>query len=339
MQNNRFLVLTGHLSNYPLADLIGILRHQRKTGRLTIEYPKGPATFFFHEGELVDAQLNDLIGLQAICVAVGQPEASFNFNPLIRPSRRSIEPSLQRVVSELLGCWDESALQVEATASIEKPQKLLPPTNSDSCPPYQLPAGTREPLQLPPGAPTTIPRRSLVFIAAAGLLIAVLSTVIAVIGRRNFAPQISERTTGTHTEGTDATPPRLAQTEIRTDVTNDRSKVTRTMDHSRRQETLVSPVRQDPDKKAGPLSETLSKGSSLASSQQVTTASGPATNAQSVNVVMQIENGRVLKASIADHKAGMDPYEGLALRIARQRRYPSKISGQQSVTISIARPN
>ena len=45
--NDRFVVLTGHLNNYPLPDLIGILRHQRKSGRLLIEYAKGPATFFF----------------------------------------------------------------------------------------------------------------------------------------------------------------------------------------------------------------------------------------------------------------------------------------------------
>ena len=85
MQNTRFTVLTGHLNDYPLGDLIGILRHQQKTGRLLIEYPKGPASFFFNEGELVDAQLGDLSGLQAICVAVGQPPANFNFNPLVRP--------------------------------------------------------------------------------------------------------------------------------------------------------------------------------------------------------------------------------------------------------------
>src|SRR6188474_515282 len=115
MQNERFVVLTGHLSNYPLSDLVGILRHQRKSGRLLIEYPKGPAIFFFQNGELIDARMNELSGLQAIVVAMSQPEAAFNFNPLIQSPRRSIEPSLQRVVSELLGCWDESAvLQIEA---------------------------------------------------------------------------------------------------------------------------------------------------------------------------------------------------------------------------------
>src|SRR4030095_12833109 len=115
--NNRFVVLTGHLSNYPLSDLVGILRHQKKSGRLLIEYPKGPATFFFQNSELIDARMNDLMGLQAICVALAQPEASFNFNPLIQSPRRSIEPSLQRAGSEVVRCWGESAVLIESDAT------------------------------------------------------------------------------------------------------------------------------------------------------------------------------------------------------------------------------
>src|SRR6185295_1269607 len=120
MQNSRFVVLTGHLSDYPLPDLVGILRHQRKKGRLLIDYPKVPATFYFQEGELVDVQLGSLSGLQAICLALAQPASSFNFNPLLRPSKRSIESSLQRVVAEMFGCWDESPLEIDSN-SIAQP--------------------------------------------------------------------------------------------------------------------------------------------------------------------------------------------------------------------------
>ena len=67
MQNNRFVVLTGHLSNYPLSDLVGILRHQRKSGRLLIEYPKGPATFFFQNGELIDARMKPWFPEELTC--------------------------------------------------------------------------------------------------------------------------------------------------------------------------------------------------------------------------------------------------------------------------------
>src|SRR5215813_11888001 len=144
MQNERFVVLTGHLNNYPLSDLIGILRHQRKSGRLLIEYSKGPATFFFQNGELIDARMNELTGLQAICVALTQPEASFNFNPLIQSSRRSIETSLQRAVAEMLGCWDESFAQIETG---------VPPQP--------------EVLALPPAPPVLVRKRGLFLIAAA----------------------------------------------------------------------------------------------------------------------------------------------------------------------------
>src|SRR5687767_936649 len=165
MENNRFVVLTGHLSNYPLSDLVGILRHQRKSGRLLIEYPKGPATFFFQNGELIDARMNALTGLQAICVALAEPEASFNFNPLILSPRRSIEPSLQRAVSELFGCWDESALQIETTATATPVLTTQP-----------------EPLALPAAPPSPLRQRPMLFMAAAVLIGVGLSTVIAVTG-------------------------------------------------------------------------------------------------------------------------------------------------------------
>jgi hypothetical protein len=67
----------------------------------------------------------------------------------------------------------------------------------------------------------------------------------------------------------------------------------------------------------------------------VETVKEPEPNAQSVRVVMQIENGRVLKASIANPKPGMDSYEALALRIARQRRYPATQTGGETVTINV----
>ncbi|HEX8922053.1 MAG TPA: DUF4388 domain-containing protein [Pyrinomonadaceae bacterium] len=113
MQATSFVVLTGHLDDYPLADLIAILRRQRKSGRLLIEYALSPCSLYFVEGDLVDAQLNKMGGLQAVVVALSQPNASFNFNPLIQPPRRSINESSQRVVFELLGCWEEKTIDAE----------------------------------------------------------------------------------------------------------------------------------------------------------------------------------------------------------------------------------
>ena len=124
MQGTSFVVLTGHLNDYPLPSLIGILRRQRKTGRLLIEYPGAPCSLYFENGELVDAQLNQLQGLQAVYVALSQPGASFNFNPLIQPPRRSIDGSAQQVLLESLGCWEEKAIKVQPTAAKDDPPPL-----------------------------------------------------------------------------------------------------------------------------------------------------------------------------------------------------------------------
>jgi hypothetical protein len=288
MQNNRFVVLTGHLSNYPLSDLVGILRHQRKTGRLLIEYAKGPATFFFQEGELIDARLNDLTGLQAICVALAQPEAAFNFNPLIPPSRRSIDVSLQRAVSELFGCWDESALQIETTAA----------TTSLQTKP--------EPLALPPAPRSTLQQRSVLFVAAAVLIGVGLSTVIAVTGAFTGNPPAAAA------QASPLNPPNPLP--VVTQVEN------------RPVSAPAKPSRRSPEPRPVKTSETDKQPSET--DQKL----------QSIKVVMQIENGRVLKASIANHKPGMDSYEALALRIARQRRYPTTVTGGETVTISVSKP-
>jgi hypothetical protein len=289
MQNERFVVLTGHLNNYPLSDLVGILRHQRKSGRLLIEYAKGPATFFFQNGELIDARLNELTGLQAICVALAQPEASFNFNPLIQSSRRSIEPSLQRAVAELFGCWDENFAQIEIAAA---PQP--------------------EVLALPPAPPVTVRKRSLFLIVAAVVLAIALSLVIALIGglNNNAAAETAVQPSQTQVAPIEVQP-EAAKTAVATAVVKpnrvERKEEKRTKPEVK-SETEAQPVVKEPEP-----------------------------SSQAIRVVMQIENGRVLKASIANPKPGMDSYEAMALRIARQRRYAATTNGGQTVTISVSR--
>jgi len=394
MQNSRFVVLTGHLRDYPLSDLVGILRHQRKTGRLTVEYPKGPGTFFFSDGELVDAQLSNLSGLKAVCVAVAQPEASFNFNPLIQSSRRTIAPSFQRLVSELFGCWDESVLQIEGTAVAGSSERSLPPaqipsdtpqliSSERSLPPVQIPSDTPqhissersiepdqilsdtpylisseryvEPDQTPwdtprfisPGNPQPldvlpafhlgIQRRSILFFAAAAIVLIGLSTAIALSVRLNLARSFSEMTA----LGASEEAPKPDQSQIQKPASSPRqtSKAARKSEQSRRQvteaSTLKPELKSQPDSSSEPLAQTASGSSSEAAGAPANSAA----STQSIKIIMQVENGRVLKAAIANHKPGMDSYEGLALRIAKQRRYPVTVTGQESVQITVARPN
>ena len=343
MHNGRFLVLTGHLNDYPLSDLVGILRHQHKTGRLLIEYPNGPASFFFNDGELIDAQIDKLSGLQALCVALAQPPSSFNFNPLIRPTRRSIENSLQKAVSELLGCWSENDAETYE----------LPPARST---PAQLPGASSANVEASAVKPDALMMSSLAAepqakrvnqplfaIGAIGLLLLGISTVIAVSGGLgkntpavavSSAPPASERVAVPGGNNLPAAQPIEPEPKNEPKVGRAVSKAA----HVGR--ALDQPARQANDN-ATESKETSSNSTSTASSSTAKPAPEPHrgdVDPQSVKVVLQIESGRVAKASIANHRAGMEAYEAMALRIARQRRYPASGSSQETVTIKVSQP-
>lgn len=328
MQPNRFVVLTGHLNHYPLSDLVGILKHQKKTGRLLIEYPKGPATLFFEDGELIDAQLNELSGLQAVCVAMSLPESAFNFNPLVKATRRSIAPSMRRVVSELLGCWDESALQIEATVVEKTAQPVL--TAKEEEEPIALPPRT-EPLALPAAPSITIPRRYFFMASAAVLVMIGFSIVIAMSvrfgsARRNAAVAPSVVPVVKQEDSVKLTTPEPVKHPSVRDL-----RALRLLEQHRQEQRLAENAPESSE-----LVSIQSTPSTTSNAEKNKTDSAPL---QSVHVVMQIENGRILKASVANHRPGMDNYEALALRIARQRRYPDKVTGEETVKISVARPN
>jgi hypothetical protein len=272
MQGTSFVVLTGHLKDYPLASLIGILRRQRKTGRLLIEYQAAPCSLYFDEGNLVDAQLNTLSGLQAIYVAMSQPAASFNFNPLIQPPGRSIDDPAQKVLMESLGCWEEKVINVQAGAKDERIPLDLTPTAPAPLEARQeeLPA-LKEMLALPAAAtaPGAFLKREV--LAASAIILSLLSllAVVALMGERS--------------------------------IRDDRARV------NFREGASLSEERAEKD-------------------------------ARAVEVVVQIENGRVLKAAVAHPQAGMEAYQALALRIARGRRFPAGTMGEQTVAVEIKQP-
>lgn len=350
MQHSRFLVLTGHLNDYPLSDLVGILRHQHKTGRLLIEYPNGPASFFFNDGELVDAQLDKLTGLQALCVAQAQPPSSFNFNPLIRPTKRSIERSAQRVVSELLGCWSENDVEVEELPARPAPAAL--PSVAATSTVGDLVAKTDEALVF---SAFTEPVREnsynhlILGMAAAGLLMLGLSTVIAVTGGwgtrlspAQVTPKLSSATERNITpsgsgELTQPQPDTADQTESSGERQAGKGKeVAKTLQLAAPLKNQVSSSQSEKTASLEGVSAPLTAEPQKHEKEKQPGESAAET--QSVKVVLEIESGRVAKASIANHRPGMEAYEAMALRIARQRRYPAAGTTQETVTIKVSQP-
>lgn len=319
MHNGRFVVLTGHLNDYPLSDLVGILRHQRKSGRLLIEYAKGPAAFFFHEGDLVDARINDLTGLQAVCFALGQPPASFNFNPLIQPSQSTIEQSLQRTVSELFGCWDETINEIPVGVVDVPLLQATPEQNVGPAPvEHELPAYQSEPLLLSPAPALSRRRASLLLMTAVSITALGVSTVLALSG--GFG----------HGNASQRTPTAVEKT--RSEVAIDSSEAQGVPKNTETSLPKTRARRGDSGSRSAPLNKKDNSGGAEHGNSEPESVAKPG----SVTVVMEIENGRVLRASIANPKPGMDSYEALALRIARQRRYSSQQNGRETVKIKVS---
>jgi hypothetical protein len=204
MQSTSFIALTGHLNEYPLCDLISILRRQRKTGRLLIEYSISPCSLYFTEGNLVDAQLGSMGGLQAVLVALSQPNASFNFNPLIQPPGHSINESSQKVIFELLGCWEEKTINVEATPDSDRELSASGATVNVTPVDVEVEAlpKAKEVLALPPSSLERASRRRnrqlLIASAVISLLVSLL-TVVALtrwLVKRDISAALSEADKG-----------------------------------------------------------------------------------------------------------------------------------------------
>src|SRR5215212_8256761 len=101
------MALSGQLSDLSLAELIEFFCNQRKSGRLKVAYELTPGYFYFDRGDLVDAKIGSLNGIEAIYFALTLANASFKFSPSFEPTRRSIHQPWTQVTLEGLRRLDE----------------------------------------------------------------------------------------------------------------------------------------------------------------------------------------------------------------------------------------
>src|SRR3982751_5183909 len=108
------MALSGQLSDLSLAELIEFFCNQRKTGRLKIAYQRAPGYFYFDRGELVDAKIGALVGVDAVYYALTQENASFKFSTAFEATRRTIHRPWAHVALEGLRRLDEGVTPKEA---------------------------------------------------------------------------------------------------------------------------------------------------------------------------------------------------------------------------------
>lgn len=332
LERTQFVVLTGHLDDQSLPDLIRSLRVQRKSGRLRVEYPEGPASFFFEEGQLVDAQLGPLRGVEAVHAALSLEGSSYNFNPLVKPPERNIDRQGRKFVEDMFESQRREGLAdidvARGDFGVERRSGDLP---------------HREPLQLPPAAELVAPlqerlnavedaifttsqrfsRERLIYAVIIGFLVGLSSITTLSVAHGPLrrarataaqpapAPPANPDSGGAQTSGAGATRESAAP-QPQTDSG-------RGTEATSQQEQPQAPV---------PSSAALigtRKAEGVA----------PTRGSYVVQVLVQVRNGAVTDARVWNPRPGAAGYEAVALKMARERRYPEGFSGSERLRIMV----
>ncbi|MFQ3580484.1 MAG: DUF4388 domain-containing protein [Chloracidobacterium sp.] len=100
--------LVGDLTDLALVDIIQINCVGRNTARLTVHYPIGDGVFYFADGEVVDARLGSLVGVEAVYKALEYDQGAFRIDTGIPAPTRTIFEPWANLIMEGLRLLDEA---------------------------------------------------------------------------------------------------------------------------------------------------------------------------------------------------------------------------------------
>jgi hypothetical protein len=341
VERTQFVVLTGHLDEHSLPDLMRSLRVQRKSGRLRVEYPDGPGSFFFEEGRLVDAQLGSLRGVEAVHAALALEGASYNFNPLVKPPERNIDRQERQFVEDLIESRRREGLpEMDVARGDFGAQRRV----------TELPH--REPLQLPPAAELVAPlqerlnaveeaivstsrrfsRERLIYAAVISFLVGLsfITTLNVAYGPLRRARTTAAQPAPAPPANTNAAAQSSAadaKTADTTDASRGRGGSQQTTNAGRSSETTPQ---QEQSQTPVPSSAALI-GTRRA--EGVT----PARGSYVVQVLVEVRDGTVTNARVWNPRPGAAEYEAVALKMAKERRYPEGFNGSERLKIMVSR--
>ena len=99
--------VSGSLREMGLPDMVQVLFHGRKSGKLQIRAPKGSGEIHFAEGAVVDAQWGDARGEAAFYAMLKLTDGDFALDPSFKPSGRVIHQSAEALLLEGMRRMDE----------------------------------------------------------------------------------------------------------------------------------------------------------------------------------------------------------------------------------------
>ena len=325
IERTQFVVLTGHTDEQPLPDLIRRLRVQRKSGRLQVEYADGPGSFFFEDGQMVDARLGELRGVEALYAALALEGGSFNFNPLVRPPERNIDRQGQQFIRDLVEAPRREGLaEIRVAGGAPGAQAIQGGGHA--------PLPERAPLQLGPGAEELLAplegrllavegaiahtarrfsRERLVYAVLIGFLVGLsLVTTLHVL----YGPFFGQR----------------AEPAAERPAPNDAAPVVKEQTAARPAQNTNSNTNVEATGPAPPVPS----AAAVVGSRRFDGVPAPRRE-YVVEVLVEVKEGRVTDARVWNPRPGAAPYEAVALRMARERSYPGNFTGGERVKIRV----
>lgn len=328
IERTQFVVLTGHLDEQPLPELMRRLRAQRKSGRLQVEYKDGPASFFFEEGLLVDAQMGNLRGVEALYAALELEGGSFNFNPLVRPPERNIDEQGRRFIEDLIEAPRRDALaevRAEGRGLEAVPPPLHPQHNSQLQLPSaaELTAPLEERLTAVEGAivsaSSRFSRERLVYAVVISFLVGLsLITTLNVL----YGPFFRKPSPA----ATAAAPPPAPRAEEQASAAATPAATNK--ENAAPTPSPVADASQQQSSPPVPASAAVVGSRRFDGSPQVR-------REYVVEVLVEVKNGVVTDARVWNPRPGAASYEAVALKMAKERSYPAAFTGGERVRIRV----
>lgn len=349
------MALSGQLSDLSLAELIEFFCNQRKTGRLKIAYQRAPGYFYFDRGELVDAKIGALTGVEAVYYALTLANASFKFSTSFEATRRTIHRPWAHVALEGLRRLDEGLTPKEAfpdgvmLAHEEEPDEVA--VEKASVEEISAPVATLRTPSSEQASPLSLMvetsneqgrSRTLVYAAVTAALVLVVAAVGFPAGwyskrKVETAASASAALNETKSETETASAPEGSQQDAsatEAEAGADPAGGASNTFAIRQQQEREREARERAlamQEKAG--AQTAKQNSPTMPQPTVVNpadakkpeAAKPAPKSVTVQVTYD-ENGRVTQASGGD---------GMAQRIARQKRFPTGKGGTTTVTIPV----
>jgi uncharacterized protein DUF4388 len=330
------MALTGHLNDLSLSELIEFFCNQRKTGKLKVLYPQGHGTFYIQGGSVVDARIGVLRGIEAVYFALTLPSARFEFGGSSESTERTINQPWTQVVLEGLRRLDEGLVPAAAFPAGYEEENDAPESKESSQPEPDF--TELENLRVPTflsfiGKESMGKRR---FLITGAVALVVLASVAAIgvpagwYGRTQPSTAASQSSIRpTTTTPTDAPPPTIETSDVPKDEAAEPPDATvqnseAALAAKRWRDMQRAKAREE---RAAVLNQSAATPGAVPASPTSVVADPAKPGPKKVTVTVTYdESGRVTQASGGDASA---------VRIARQKRFPSGKAGSATITIPI----